>query len=117
MKRIYIASPYGPNGDTAVNVRRSLEAADKLASAGMAPFAPLLSHFWHFLFPHPSEFWMVMDMEWVKVCDTVLRLPGVSDGADEEVALAHSLGIPVFYNTEEVIEWNTQSSYKLEVVF
>ena len=110
MKRIYIASPYGPNGDTAMNVRRSIEAANELAEAGMVPFVPLLSHFWHFLFPHPSEFWMAMDMEWVTACHAVLRLSGVSDGADDEVALAHSLGIPVFYTTEEVVAWNTKHS-------
>jgi hypothetical protein len=104
MKRIYIASPYGPNGDTAVNVRRSLEAANALAEAGLAPFAPLLSHFWHFLFPHPSAFWMAMDMEWVRACDALLRLSGASDGADQEVALAHTIGIPVFYSVEKVVK-------------
>ena len=110
MKRVYIASPYGPNGDTASNVRRSLEAANELAEAGMAPFAPLLSHFWHFLFPHPSEFWMAMDMEWVRVCDVVLRLPGESDGADQEIELAWELDIPVFYHVDEVLRWNTANS-------
>lgn len=95
MKFIYVASPY-TKGDVAVNVRNNLDAADKLAKAGFIPFAPLLTHFWHLLFPHPYEFWCDQDNAWVAKCDCLVRLPGDSSGADKEVALAESLGIPVF---------------------
>ena len=70
--KVYIASPY-TKGDVAVNVRTSMEAWDKLYSAGFAPFAPLWSHFQHLVFPRPYEDW--------DVCDAMLRLPGESSGA------------------------------------
>ncbi|RKS75550.1 hypothetical protein CLV35_2020 [Motilibacter peucedani] len=35
-------------------------------------------------------------------CDAVLRLPGASGGADQDVAIAQERGIPVWYSLEEV---------------
>ena len=35
-------------------------------------------------------------------CDAVLRLPGDSRGADQDVAIAQGLGIPVYYSLEQV---------------
>jgi len=35
-------------------------------------------------------------------CDAVLRLPGASKGADEDVRLANELGLPVFTNLAQV---------------
>lgn len=35
-------------------------------------------------------------------CDAVLRLPGASTGADQDVAIAQERGIPVFHSLDEV---------------
>lgn len=35
-------------------------------------------------------------------CDAVLRLPGASSGADQDVAIARERGIPVYFSLEEV---------------
>ena len=35
-------------------------------------------------------------------CDAVLRLPGESKGADQDVAIAHERGIPVYYSLDDV---------------
>ena len=35
-------------------------------------------------------------------CDAVLRIPGESKGADQDVAIAKQRGLPVFYKLEEV---------------
>lgn len=35
-------------------------------------------------------------------CDAVLRLPGESTGADQDVAIARSRGLPVYYRIEDV---------------
>jgi hypothetical protein len=35
-------------------------------------------------------------------CDAVLRLPGESAGADQDVALAQQRGLPVYYRLEDV---------------
>lgn len=103
MKFIYIASPY-TKGDVAVNVRNNIEAADRLAREGFAPFAPLLTHFWHMLFPHPYQFWCDLDMVWLERCDALVRLPGESSGADAEVKRANELGLPVYYSVDAFFE-------------
>ncbi len=35
-------------------------------------------------------------------CDAVLRLPGDSKGADQDVAIARDRGIPVYFSLEEI---------------
>lgn len=35
-------------------------------------------------------------------CDAVLRLPGESAGADQDVAIARQRGLPVYYRLEDV---------------
>jgi len=103
MITVYIASPY-TNGDTAINVRQSFLAADQLVALGFAPYVPLYSHFWHFLSPKAHETWMKLDLEWVRRCDCMLRLPGKSVGADQEVEYATMKGIPVFYSVYAVVK-------------
>lgn len=100
--RIYIAGPY-TQGDTAVNVRRAYEAADRLADLGFAPFVPHATHFWHMLFPRPYEFWLDLDNQFLTCCEAVLRIPGPSSGADKEVALAQVAGIPVFTEIDALV--------------
>jgi hypothetical protein len=56
------------------------------------------------LFPRPYEFWLELDNQFLPCCAALLRLPGESSGADKEVQLAQSLGIPVFTEIESLIE-------------
>jgi hypothetical protein len=100
--RVYIAGPY-TKGDVAVNVRNAFEAATRLADLGFAPYVPHTTHFWHMMFPHPYEFWLALDDEFLSVCDVLLRLPGESNGADKEVETAFQRGIPVYRSIEELI--------------
>lgn len=104
---VYIASPYTV-GDIAVNVRRQIDCVEHLMNLGFFPFAPLYSHFQHIFHPRNYETWMEVDMIWVSKCDALLRLSGESKGADREVELAKTLGIPVFYSIGELDrEYNT----------
>lgn len=95
--KVYVAGPY-TKGDVAVNVRNAIRAANDLADLGFAPFVPHFTHFWHMLHPRPYEFWLELDNQFLPHCDAVLRLPGESGGADKEVALARTLGLPVFHD-------------------
>ena len=104
--KVYIASPY-TKGDVAVNVREQIKVADGLMDLGHNPYVPLLSHFRHLLFPRPYEDWTKNDLEWVKVCDCLIRLEGESSGADAEVAYAKKLGIPVYYGVKEFVKAST----------
>lgn len=38
----------------------------------------------------------------IERCDAILRLPGESKGADNDVRLAHERGIPVYYTIDEI---------------
>lgn len=100
---VYVASPY-TKGDVAVNVRNNIEAANRIAEAGLIPFVPLLTHFWHMQHPHPYKFWCEQDLAWLERCDAIVRLPGDSSGADAEVARAHELGLLVFFGVDELLE-------------
>ena len=102
MKKIFISSPY-TIGDTGENVRAQLQAANELMDLGFTPFIPLLSHFQHIVFPRPYQDWIKNDLEWLRVCDAVLRLPGESAGADVECNEAVKLGIPIWHDIDYLI--------------
>lgn len=105
MKRlIYIASPYRL-GHMVKNVAVQMDAAHRLLNIGAVPYAPLLIHYLDLYSPRDESDWLEMELEMVMRCDAVLRLPGVSVGADAEVRLAESLDIPVFRGWEELSAW------------
>lgn len=111
---ILIAGPYrsGTDGDPeamAANLAR-LEAAawpiftaghipmigewvalPVLSSAGAGPTDPLAEEV---LYPTAERL--------LQRCDAVLRLPGASAGADQDVAIAESRGLPVYHDVAEI---------------
>jgi len=101
MIKVYIASPYS-KGNKVKNVKRHMHAYHILTREGFAAYAPLWSHFQHCLFPKDYEEWLKLDLEWLKVCDCVLRLSGESKGADKEVEVAKEMGLPVFNCVVEI---------------
>lgn len=102
--KVYIASPY-TIGDVAQNVRKSFHAACSLRMFGAMPIAPLRAHFEHLLYPQQYELWMQEDFEYVRMSQAVLRLAGISQGADREVTLAQEIGIPVFTDYTKLKNW------------
>ena len=107
--RIYVAGPY-TKGDTVRNVRDALHAAEILLGMGHVPYVPHLTAFWHFVFPHAVDFWYAYDLHWLEVCDALYRLPGESVGADNEIARAHELGLPVYERIQDVPPQSMRSS-------
>ncbi len=101
--RVYVAGPYS-SGNMAANVRNAVAAGHRLLTLGFAPLVPHLTHFFDLMHEHPYEDWLQMDLAWVTVAEAVLRLPGVSAGADRETALALQLGIPVFTSIEAIVK-------------
>lgn len=99
--RVYVAGPL-TLGDPIRNVRAAVDAATALLERGYAPFVPHLNEFWHFAAAQTEATWLAWDFEWLAACDVLLRLPGVSVGADQEVALATELGIPVYYSLDSL---------------
>lgn len=111
--KVYIAGPYS-KGDQALNVKKAMDMAEECLRYEMVPFVPHLTHFQHMQHPRDYEEWLAYDIEWLKVCDCLLRIPGESSGADKEVEVAELLDIPVFTNMYHLIEFkNGTRSWKL----
>ena len=100
--RVYIAGPY-TLGHMGENVSRAMHIWHALFDAGYSPFVPHLSHFLHLLRPRSYESWLDYDMDWLAVCDALLRLGGESDGADREVLAMQARGRPVFTSIEDLV--------------
>ena len=112
---ILIAGPYrsGTNDDPALmekNLRRLEEAALPIFRAGHIPVIgewftlPLLKVAGSKYLGDPiyEEILYPVAARIITKCDGILRLEGTSKGADEDVRLAKSLGIPVYYRLEDV---------------
>lgn len=97
MIKIYIASPY-TKGDVAVNVHQSIRLADYISTYfNVHVKCPLLTHFWHMLYPQAYSFWLAYDLVELEECNALVRMMGASDGADKEVLHATQLGLPVHF--------------------
>jgi len=101
--RVYIAGPY-TKGDRSENMRRAMKAMDTLIAAGHEPFLPILTHFQDLCHPRPWEDWMRIDLAWLPFAEAVVRLPGNSEGADQEVHFAYTHNIPIFFSVEAFLE-------------
>lgn len=107
--RVYIAGPLGI-GDLNGNIRQGVDAFMVLLHAGYAPFLPHLTCYLENgqpnLLPYGTslEEWYEWSLSWVQPCDALLRLPGVSVGADKEAELADRLGIPVFHDLDTLMK-------------
>ena len=99
--RIYIAGPY-QHPDPVENTHKAVQAAEDLVKLGHSPYIPHLTLLWHLISPHGSDFWYRHDLIWLFHCEGLLRLPGKSVGADNEVAFAEREGIPVYHNIGEI---------------
>jgi hypothetical protein len=99
--RIYVSGPLS-TGDRQANLRRAIEATRELIRRGYAPLCPHLTHYVDPTDELGHDTWLEVDRPWVLAADAVLRLPGVSVGADMEVAWAHEVGIPVVYSIDEL---------------
>ena len=103
MIKVFISGPY-TLGDVAQNVKRAMDIADELILNGFAPYCSHLTHFLHINKAQPYEKWLEIDLEYLKVCDAVIRIPGASKGADKEVLYATKNGIPVFNSIADIIK-------------
>lgn len=116
MITVYVAGPLSTGKDhqgalydaVCLNVRAAIDAGDRLMKLGYAPFIPHYSHFANLFHFNTWETWMAMDKQWVATCDCLLRLPGPSKGADQEVIWAQQAGKPVFTSIEALVAWSNQ---------
>ncbi|WP_232667361.1 DUF4406 domain-containing protein [Pseudonocardia sp. TRM90224] len=105
---ILIAGPYRSNTGNdpelmAANLARLEEAAWPIFRAGHIPMIgewvalPVLRGA-----DQDEEVFYATAERLLQHCDAVLRLPGESTGADQDVAIAKERGIPVYYDVADV---------------
>ena len=103
MPHVYVAGPY--SSYPIYGMRNAILAADEVLDLGMFPHVPHFTGLWDMVAPKPYEDWLELDLEMLRVCDVVLRIPGESSGADGEIEHAVELGIPIVYSIDELSEW------------
>jgi hypothetical protein len=102
--RVYVSGAYSlPDGEQLRNTEKAICVGQQLLELGFAPFVPHTTHWWHSYYPNHYDTWLELDLEWVEASEALLRLPGISKGADMEVARARLRGIPVFYSIEDLL--------------
>ena len=93
-RMLYFAGPY-TNPDPVENTHRVVKAA--LATyedmPEWVPFIPHLSLLAHIVVPRDCDYWYDLDIEQMRHCDAIVRLPGASTGADREMKLATAMGL------------------------
>jgi hypothetical protein len=112
---ILIAGPYasGTDGDPALmaqNLKRLEEAAWPIFEAGHVPMIgewvalPVLRSAGADgpTDPLAADVMYPTAERLLQHCDAVLRLPGASRGADQDVAIAQERGIPVYHSLAEI---------------
>lgn len=112
--KVFISGPY-THGDVAANVRAAIDAGMWVADHGGAPYVPHLSHFMHLVHPREYEFWMELDLRWLKECDCLVKLDGFSPGSGREAKDMKSLGRPVFASVEQWYVWFTLEKQRMRV--
>ena len=111
INRIYVAGAYSADNVITVldNIREGMRLSVRVMLAGYAPFCPWLD--FHFqLMLREGEKLTVYDyyrysIAWLEVSDAVVLVPGWhnSRGTRMEIERAAMIGIPIFYDLEELL--------------
>ena len=102
---VFISGPY-TNPDPWTNTVKAISVGEEVMKVeGFTVYVPHLNHYWEWYhFQHSYEWWLAYDLEWLKKCDCLLRIPGESSGADREEEYALQYSIPVFNSIDELRE-------------
>lgn len=98
--RVYIAGPMTSGSKNHFNmakIREAIEAHFVLIELGFVPHCPHLTVFCELMQPGRISYekWLELDRHYIDDADAVLRIPGVSPGADRECKYARFLNKPV----------------------
>ena len=107
MKAIYVAGKLNDSNaiNYLLNVSAMMETAEQVRLAGFAPFVPAVDLLMGIKFGYKNyEDYFDPSQAWLAKADGVFLTPGWSEspGTKREIALANSLGIPVFYDLDEM---------------
>lgn len=114
---IYIAGPY-TQGSEVRNTVKALQTGIQVYVRGGIPLVPHSSFLYELVGSRPRktasdlevsvayeldyEDYMEMDLQFLEVCDALLRLSGESSGADRETSRMSQLGKPILFDFVDV---------------
>ena len=103
--QIFVAGPY--TGNVPSNSSSSLELCVQVAKAGGMPICANVFTDPRFMEVQDYNFWIRATKETLKRCDAVIFTHDFerSSGAKGEEVEAKRLGIPRFYNAEDLEDW------------
>lgn len=106
---IYIAGPYrgtpGVNGDHMSNCHDAYAVWHHFWQNHVCAICPHWSCSQQLVTPLGDCDWLAFTMAQMTLCKAVYRMPGHSSGSDAEVRAARELGIPVFHDLAEAVEF------------
>jgi len=88
VKLVFVSGPLGTEDRWPETVREACRLANVVADLGFAVYLPHAHVEWHRHFPADYETWIERDFDALRCCDVLVRLPGVSPGADREWEVA-----------------------------
>ncbi len=91
---VYVSGPIA--GDPFGCVRAALPAFHWLRANDYTPIVPQFSVIAEMVEHVPYESWLAYDFDLIRHCHAMLRLPGVSPGANREEMCAAGLGLPIW---------------------
>jgi hypothetical protein len=94
-KMVFVSGPV--SSDPYGSVRQGIKAFDELRAKGHVPILPQLSVFQEIISPRDYEDWMAYFDAIIERCDVLLRLEGISSGADREVARAMEMNKEIWF--------------------
>lgn len=98
---VYLAGPY-TNPDPVANTSHAITVANYIEEMfGVAVVVPHLTLLSHLIIPRNIDHWYAYDLQILARCDALVRIPGASTGADNEVEFAKGRGIPVFFSDQK----------------
>jgi len=105
---VFIAAPYS-TPSMSENVHKSAHEFDwmmkNLGDRVIPVSLVVASHMHDLIFPKKYDLWLDHCIDMLKKCDIMYVVPGKSSGKDKEIEIAKSLGIPITYRREELVEY------------
>jgi len=104
--RVFIAGPYTTPDPTA-NTETAIDAASTLRRASkyrIHPVIPHLSHYQALRHEESYDMWLSGTLNDVTTCHALLRLPGHSPGAEQEIELAHKFEVDVYHSMSDLLD-------------
>lgn len=109
MKKVYVAGAMSGNElEYLRNLRKGIRLSVEVLQAGYIPFSPFIDYPFFLALREDEEITGEQiknySMEWLKVCDAILLVPGWenSKGTKAEIEKAIELNIPIFTSLEEL---------------